>query len=977
MSTKRPAAGSKGPEEEGQQTRKAYGMQKILKIFTRPEDDEPAISPETPQPPGQGEPQPAAHDPQAIAMQPPQELEDEPAAAEISLQLWEGAYNALKNADPLLVSKYEDILLQYNRPKLEAAASMMMQLIEAARENVGALLEVYPAAALAWSGFCTITPFLLKPITENKKMHEALDYVIRRMRISMNLAPLLLRDKWKEDGEFRRLRGELFRNIQALYEAMLLFEMNCNAWDDQRKAIEAAEGELNGFMTQYNTEVLKKYQLASAEYLELVNTGMNALANSHTCGWFLGDNRYLEWLHSKDAHVLLVSAPPGCGKSVLSALLIEEELRLQWPDEQICHYFFDNQGEQRKATNGIRALLHQLLSSHPGIVEYVEYDIDKAGSALMGNLGELGQIFNKAVCTKLAGQVICVLDALDECEPEHLTPLVKWLFSPSSRPLVKFLVTARGLPRIREAFNPFGGQFPHISAQDEERSKLLQDEIEGAMKTRFAGFASKHPARLGKDSRVRDNLLALLEKAGRGQRTYLWVKLVFEALDRATVNTQRQWEAIITHPPESIFDAYDSLFVFVNKADEARVRLLLHLIYASNARRPLTVGEANEATTIHLSEETTIRSQEDFEMDLMSDDDFQEWVIKSCGFFVSVYGGQLYFIHQSASEYLRYEKANRPGKAEGSARSLRGSLSDRSAHARAAECCIAYLAMDELASNPKFYNEQEGVRVLSYEAYNTHQFLDYATENWLAHFRFARDFRGDGAESGPVDIDNRFSEMYFSLWTPVSGRLKPAVASSVETESSDWSYEPILASVVAGQAKLVERHLKTVKGGSNILSETYEASILDWRREYPTYPLTHIACRFDHGELLDRGANVDGMGYRNENLEQSLLHLSVRRKSPDMIKMFLKRGATVDADDMNGGTPLALALQVDSDLAVLLLDAGAAWSKAIRYLRREYSEFSTLMKALSKSELASRPGFLEAARGMGFDPEAVESDSGL
>jgi hypothetical protein len=130
---------------------------------------------------------------------------DEPSASDISLQLWQGAYNALKASEPSLVSKYEDILTQYmygpssrkdledcdeqerlkrmrditdkslkkaqSRPKIEAAAGVAVQVIDLVREQVGSLLSPYPAAALAWSGFCTLTPVSPFPSEQCPKGH--------------------------------------------------------------------------------------------------------------------------------------------------------------------------------------------------------------------------------------------------------------------------------------------------------------------------------------------------------------------------------------------------------------------------------------------------------------------------------------------------------------------------------------------------------------------------------------------------------------------------------------------------------------------------------------------------------------------------------------------------------------------------------------------------------------------------------------
>jgi NWD NACHT NTPase-like protein len=115
---------------------------------------------------------------------------------DISLQLWDSAYNALKEEENTkkLVIDYEIILTKYkngptappknmfercsgkirldlmnqitekslnkakSRAKLEATAEVAVKVIDLAKEKVGSMLDAYPPAALAWSGFCTLTP---------------------------------------------------------------------------------------------------------------------------------------------------------------------------------------------------------------------------------------------------------------------------------------------------------------------------------------------------------------------------------------------------------------------------------------------------------------------------------------------------------------------------------------------------------------------------------------------------------------------------------------------------------------------------------------------------------------------------------------------------------------------------------------------------------------------------------------------------
>lgn len=44
-----------------------------------------------------------------------------------------------------------------------------------------------------------------------------------------------------------------------------------------------------------------------------------------TCEWFLTDDRFRKWRNSNTSSILWISAGPGCGKSVLSRALVDEE----------------------------------------------------------------------------------------------------------------------------------------------------------------------------------------------------------------------------------------------------------------------------------------------------------------------------------------------------------------------------------------------------------------------------------------------------------------------------------------------------------------------------------------------------------------------------------------------------------------------------------------------------------------------------
>lgn len=80
--------------------------------------------------------------------------------------------------------------------------------------------------------------------------------------------------------------------------------------------------------------------------------------------------------------MLLVSADPGCGKSVLAAYLIKNVLAREKPEAAIGYFFFKDNPEQSKLSNAYSAVLHGLFFCNGILVDHCRDTIEKYGSAL-------------------------------------------------------------------------------------------------------------------------------------------------------------------------------------------------------------------------------------------------------------------------------------------------------------------------------------------------------------------------------------------------------------------------------------------------------------------------------------------------------------------------------------------------------------------------------------------------------------------
>lgn len=147
-----------------------------------------------------------------------------------------------------------------------------------------------------------------------------------------------------------------------------------------------------------------------------------------TCKWVLCHPQYLQWHTKPHDDLLWISADPGCGKSVLTRSLVDNELR---PTDQhtVCYFFFKDNEEQDNLATALCALLHQLFTCQPHLIRYGISARKKAGNLLANEIPELWRTLVAAASDSEAHNVTCVLDALDECRPSDRGLLIELLSS--------------------------------------------------------------------------------------------------------------------------------------------------------------------------------------------------------------------------------------------------------------------------------------------------------------------------------------------------------------------------------------------------------------------------------------------------------------------------------------------------------------------------------------------------------------------
>ncbi len=147
--------------------------------------------------------------------------------------------------------------------------------------------------------------------------------------------------------------------------------------------------------------------------------------------------------------------------------------------------------------------------------------------------------------------------------------------------------------------------------------------------------------------------------------------------------------------------------------------------------------------------------------------------ISSCvsdlgGLFISIHHGKIYFLHQTAREFLLAIPSPATTLSE-----LRWqhSISIRYAHTVLAEVCVPYLNFFNTEVNLlRDKNEEAGCYI------DDRAFLDYSAENWGLHFREARISNETSIISAALricDLDSKSYSIWFEIYWKTTNMKAP------------------------------------------------------------------------------------------------------------------------------------------------------------------------------------------------------------
>ncbi len=366
--------------------------------------------------------------------------------------------------------------------------------------------------------------------------------------------------------------------------------------------------------------------------------------------WILDHDSFKQWRHGGN-RLLWVNGDPGKGKTMLLCGIIDEltpttkmakEMGKREEAKLLLSYFFCQATDPRlnHATAVLRGLIYMLVKQQPALLSHVQRDHDSFGKTLDENADAwevLSEIFTNILADPTLQGGYIVVDALDECTDRG--QLLELIASQSAVfTHVTWVVASRNFPDIDE-------QLYNATHKATLCLELNAESISAAVGKYIKYKVDQLALRKKYSSSTRNAVQHYL--SSNATDTFLWVALVCQNLE----NVPRNWnvrEKLIEFPP-SLDLLYQRMIEGIYLLDDAALYIRI-LAIVSTVYRPITLDElACLAEGVEFQLDGSASDEDD---NSSAEDGILTDIIHRCGSFLTLRDRTIYFIHQSAKEFL-------------------------------------------------------------------------------------------------------------------------------------------------------------------------------------------------------------------------------------------------------------------------------------------------------------------------------------
>lgn len=409
-----------------------------------------------------------------------------------------------------------------------------------------------------------------------------------------------------------------------------------------------------------------------------------------TCEWILSEPTFKLWLEdTSESRIAWLNAPPGSGKSILSAYIINHVRELG----HYCHYFLFKFGDctKRSATALLKSIGIQLAQDVAAFrkemakISREGVTVDKKDARYTWQK-MFTAVFSHMVLPK---PLYWIIDALDESDSsKDILELFQNL--PTFRTPIRIFIISRKTEALSLGFDRLSVSVPVDIIQRDGQEDLTRD-IRMYVEHELKYMRGSEDLKL----QVMESILR------RADGSFLWVHLVLEEI--LGCHTQQAIEQTLEEIPAGMGALYQRMeHAVVNTPKEAdRILAKTLLTWIVCARRPLTLKELSQALNPEFPEFL----------------DLKRTIQDVCGQFLVVdRSSHVAMVHKTARDYLTKTS------------SLGLLIDKKDAHAELFAKTASYLLRPELRS--KLGKNLQAIAFAE-------PFLLYASTSFMYHLRQA------------------------------------------------------------------------------------------------------------------------------------------------------------------------------------------------------------------------------------------------
>ena len=325
------------------------------------------------------------------------------------------------------------------------------------------------------------------------------------------------------------------------------------------------------------------------------------------CEWIINDAQFCRWYHAKESEQLVLCGHMGCGKTAMTAYVIEELInKNQTPPKSLICYYYCQSGEIGKTLSVYSCLILQLLKQREDfMVQFDEWLKNPANSEYLDpaqSTEKLGKFLKKLILG-LNRKVFIIIDALDECDDDSQEELADFFRDVLGKAWqLKVFYTARAQGGMQNSLQKAS---VITWRPTRERDDLL---VKHVVERNLKNISLE----------MKDLVIGKLSESAQGSA--IWVQMIIELIKK-----RKQFMAKSVHPmqtflasiptPKQLSKTYAALFVHQVCDDldnELFIKTALEIL--AIAKRPFTIKEFGWALALHQSSsaEQSVEKLEEF-----------------------------------------------------------------------------------------------------------------------------------------------------------------------------------------------------------------------------------------------------------------------------------------------------------------------------------------------------------------------------